>query len=188
MQVFNGKRHPARYESGVWSPAEAKYDAGKRECRAVLKALKKFRHWVYGAHFMLEIDADALVAQLNRSATDLPGALVTSWIAWIGLFDFTVKHVPREKHGAADGLSRRPATDTERVEQSREVDIDEYVQAQFSGITAKVLSTATREPVGRILNGPYTDGYEKIARYPTTLERPHDLQGAAFRAWKQKAL
>ena len=39
----DGKRHPVRYESGVWSPREQKYDAGKRECRGVLKALKKLR-------------------------------------------------------------------------------------------------------------------------------------------------
>jgi len=45
MQIKrDGKRHPARYESGVWSDAEKKYDAGRRECRAVLKALKKFWH------------------------------------------------------------------------------------------------------------------------------------------------
>lgn len=108
MQVRDKVRKPARYESGTWSETEQQYDAGKRECRGVLKALKKFRHWVYGVHFTLEIDAKTLVSQLNRSATDLPGALVTSWIAWIRLFDFDVKHVPGQFHGAADGLSRRP--------------------------------------------------------------------------------
>ena len=54
---------------------------------------------------MLETDASVLVAQLNRSATDLPGALVTRWIAYIRLFDFEVRHVPRTKHTAANGLS-----------------------------------------------------------------------------------
>jgi hypothetical protein len=73
----NGKRHPARFESGVWTESESNYDAGKRECRAMLKVLKKFRFWLYGVHFVVETDANTLVAQLNRSATDLPGALVT---------------------------------------------------------------------------------------------------------------
>ena len=41
MQINNGKRHPARYESGIWSPQEKVYDATKQECRGVLKALKK---------------------------------------------------------------------------------------------------------------------------------------------------
>ena len=39
----DGKKHPARYESGLWSDAERKYDAVKLECRGLLKALKKFR-------------------------------------------------------------------------------------------------------------------------------------------------
>ena len=51
---------------------------------------------------------NVLVAQLNRSATDLPGALVTRWIVYIQLFDFKVCHVLGNKHTAADRLSRRP--------------------------------------------------------------------------------
>ncbi len=39
----SGKVRPARYESGVWSQAERKYDAIKRECRGVLKILKKLQ-------------------------------------------------------------------------------------------------------------------------------------------------
>jgi len=54
---------------------------------------------------VLETDASVLVAQLNRLATDLPGALVTRWIAYIWLFDFEVRHVPGTKHTVADGLS-----------------------------------------------------------------------------------
>jgi hypothetical protein len=39
-----GKRHPSRYESGLWNQAERNYDATKRECRVVLKALRKVRY------------------------------------------------------------------------------------------------------------------------------------------------
>ena len=37
----DGRPRPARYESGIWSGAELKYDALKLECRGLLKALKK---------------------------------------------------------------------------------------------------------------------------------------------------
>ncbi len=77
------KKASVKHESGIWSSAEKKYDAIKRECRGVLKALKKVRYWLYEVRFILETDASVLVAQLNRSGTDLPGALVTRWIAWI---------------------------------------------------------------------------------------------------------
>ena len=45
MQLVQGKRHSSRYESRIWSSAEKKYDATKRKCRGVLKALKKVRYW-----------------------------------------------------------------------------------------------------------------------------------------------
>ena len=63
MQLVKGKRHPSRYESGIWSNAEKKnYDTTKQECRGVLKAFKKVRYWLYGVRFILEIDANVLVA------------------------------------------------------------------------------------------------------------------------------
>ena len=90
QQDIEGRRHPSQYESGLWSKTELQYDAIKQECCAVLKALQKMRYWLYGVHFILETDAKVLVAQLNRSAMDLPGALVTRWITYIRLFDFKV--------------------------------------------------------------------------------------------------
>ena len=83
MQLVQGKRHPSWYESGIWSYAEKKYDATKQECHSVFKALKKVQYWLYEVRFVLETDANVLVTQLNRSDTDLPGTLVTQWIAWI---------------------------------------------------------------------------------------------------------
>ena len=76
MQIINGKQHPAKYESGIWSPQEKVYNATKRECRGVLKALKKVRHWLYGVYFILETDANVLIFQLNGIGTDIPGALI----------------------------------------------------------------------------------------------------------------
>ncbi len=44
MPLVQGKRHLSRHERGIWSSTEKKYDATKRECRGVLKALKKVRY------------------------------------------------------------------------------------------------------------------------------------------------
>ena len=77
MQIVEGKRKPARYESGCWSNAEKGYDATKRECKAVLCAFRRLRSYLYGIEFTLETDAQVLVAQLNGAAKDVPGALIT---------------------------------------------------------------------------------------------------------------
>lgn len=128
------KRRVARYESGMWNDAERNYDATKRECRGVLKALKKVRYWLFGVHFILEIDAKTLVAQLNRAATDVPGALIVRWLAWIRLFDFEVRHVKGSKHTAADGLSRRPRTTRDDEEEARGEDIDDFIAGELDSV------------------------------------------------------
>ena len=126
-----GRKRVARYESGTWNEAVQKYDATKRECRGLLKCLQKVRFWLYGVHFILELDANTLVAQLNKAATDLPGALVTRWLAWIQLFDFEVKHVKGTKHTAADGLSRRPFQEGDTEE---EEDIDDWIAMELNAV------------------------------------------------------
>ena len=166
MQLVQGKRHPSRYESGIWSCAEKKYNATKRECRNVLKALKKVRYWLYGVRFVLETDANVLVAQLNRSGTDLPGALVTRWIAWTQLFDFEVQHIPSRKHTVADRLSRRPPTAADIAEAKAEKDIDDFILAELNSL--RVLPISLDEPAPILINH-YSDDSRKIATYLTTL-------------------
>lgn len=204
MQERNGVRRAARYESGVWTATQAAYDSGKLECRAVLMALKKFRHWLYGIHFTLETDANTLVAQLNRPATDLPGALVTRWMAWIRLFDFDVKHVPGQKNGAADGLSRRPATERELAEQANGPDVDEFITAEITYLRAACYPVVTRSaqteedgddndntnsnPSDSPLSAGYSAESNDIARYLITLRRPPEMSRSQFYYFKKKCV
>ena len=107
MQKAKNSRccHVCQYDSGVWTNAESGYDAGKQECRELLKALKKVRAYLYEVFFIVKLDAQTLVSQLNRSAADISEALINCWIAWIQLFDFDVLHVPGKKHQALNTLS-----------------------------------------------------------------------------------
>lgn len=179
MQVFESKKHPNRYESGLWNRAEKMYDAGKRECRGLLKALKKCRHWLYGIKFTIELDANTLVAQLNRSATDLPGALVTRWLAWIRLFDFDVRHVSGRKHTAADGLSRRPRTASDDIDEQLEVDIDDWIDGQLNCVRIAPVRMADDDE--KVLEDGYSEESQKIASYLTTLHRPPEMCTKEYR-------
>jgi len=76
-----------------------------------------------------------LVAQLNRSATDLPEALITRWIAYIWLFDFEVRYVPRTKHTIANGLSWRPQTELDDIDKANEVDIKDFIDAELNAFS-----------------------------------------------------
>ena len=77
MQKHKDKRHSNRYENDLWTNVERKYDSKKRKCRKLLKILKKIRFWLYEIHFVVKIDVNIFVIQLNQSIVDLSKALVT---------------------------------------------------------------------------------------------------------------
>ena len=138
----NGKRHPARYESGLWTDTERNYDAGKLECRALLCAVKKFRNYLYGVHFLIEIDAKTLIHQVNQPINDIPGTVVRRWLAYIRLFSFDIVHVPGTKHKGPDSLSRRPATEKEEEEKRRngnreEEEIEETIEGVLGRLSVE---------------------------------------------------
>ena len=77
INVETNKNHFSRYKSGLWTMFESKYDVTKRECRELLKTLKKVRFWLYEVRFIIEIDVNILIAQFNCSAADLSEVLMT---------------------------------------------------------------------------------------------------------------
>jgi RNase H-like domain found in reverse transcriptase len=182
-----GRRHLSRYESGIWSESERRYDAGKRECRALMKTLKKFRNYLYGMKFVVEVDAKTLVAQLNRSASDLPGALVTRWIAWINLFDFDVKHVPSKKHAIADGLSRRPGTGKEQDEE----DINEFINSELDIVRIAPLTLLISRPCVVLLcpvelrAGEIREGAEEIGEENLAVLRYSEIEDDEQEEWEE---
>ena len=93
-----------RHESGVWSKPKKKYNSGKCKGQALLQALQKMKVWLQGVKFIVEMDAKTILHKLNLEIVDLPGAMVTLWILWIWLFNFTVRHVARRKPFGSDGL------------------------------------------------------------------------------------
>lgn len=184
-QMYGKKRKPSRYESGIWSDAEQKYDTTKRKYRGVLKAVRKFRYWLYDVRFILETDARVLVAQLNQSGTDLPGALVTRWLAYINLFDFDIKHVPGKSHTAADGLSRRLATAFELQQAKNEPDIEEILDAKLNCL---FVTPGTINKDILVLEDGFSEESIQIALYLTSLQRPVGMSPKEFQKFKAKAL
>ena len=83
--------------------------------------------------------AQTLVWLLNQPPNDLPNAMMTRWLTYIRLFDFTVKHVPGNKNGGADALSRRGYADGDGEEDDT---VDDYFDAKLYSIQA---SSAPRD-------------------------------------------
>jgi hypothetical protein len=47
------------------------------------------------------------------------------------LFDFKVKHVPKTKHTATDGLSCKPQTASDTLDKENEVNINDFINAEL---------------------------------------------------------
>ena len=162
----NGELHLTRFESGVWSDSEKKYDALRLECRGLLKALKKLRFWLFGRYFSVRTDSQTLVWLLNQPPNDLPNAMMTRWLSYIRLFDFDVKHLPGHKNGGADALSQRGQAPEDAEEDENEA--DDYFDAKLYAITA-----GNRQPtLSRVyLHEADYDGEDLIlGKYLETLE------------------
>jgi transposase InsO family protein len=173
--------HPARYDSGVWNDAEKKYDPVKLECRGLLKALKKFRFWLFGRTFVVETDAQTLVWLLNQPPNDLPNALLTRWLSYIRLFDFNVRHIPGRRNGGADGLSRRGRSPLDPPEVD---DVDDYFEAALYAVSVK-----DSNPLQDVWldEEKYTDLELILGKYLSSLTRPLGLSDAEFVSLKRKA-
>ena len=75
--------------------------------QGTVESLEEATFLVKWRHFYVETDPQTLVRPLNQPPNDLPNAMMTRWLAYIRLFDFTVKHVPGSKNEGAGPLSRR---------------------------------------------------------------------------------
>ena len=83
---------------------------------------------LYDIYFIFETDANILIAQLNKEATNLPEALIIKWLAQIKLFDFDVYYIFELKHIAANELSQRPGITTRKKSKTN---IDKFIASKL---------------------------------------------------------
>ena len=119
MQIRNKKRHFFRYENDMWTKTKVKYDDEKLICWAVLKCWKKFRYYFYEMHFILKINFEILIAQLNCSSTNFFDFFMIRWIVWIRLFDFEIRHVKNKKKFFAKKFAEKPLTEKKKWDCSK---------------------------------------------------------------------
>jgi hypothetical protein len=101
------------------------------------------------------------------------------------LFSFDVKHVSKKKHITANELSRRSVTKTKIKIESRELDIDDFIDAKLNFLCLYSISINDDE---LILNASYSDKNQKIVIYLTFLRRSIKMIVKEFRVFKNKIL
>ena len=111
-QFVNSTWHPIAYASRFLNNLEQRYSTNELELLAVVWALEHFKYYLYGSHFTLQTDHQALLSALkeNRGNKTYQSRL-TRWVDRLLQFLFSVEHIPGKNIGFADYLSRNPPSD-----------------------------------------------------------------------------
>jgi len=182
----DGKRHSIRFDSTLWSESEGRQHSTKLECKALVWALKAFQPYLYGHHFTVETDAKVLIAQLNRSSSDLPGSVMNRWLATILQWDFDIVHVPGKKNVIPDALSRYPQPEDWKPPAQDEDSLGAFIDKSLSKHDEVNMAESNRTDC-RCLSEEYQDSSEEIAVFLTKLKRPKRLRGTELRQWTKEA-
>ncbi|CAC5424757.1 Retrovirus-related Pol polyprotein from transposon 297,Retrovirus-related Pol polyprotein from transposon 17.6 [Mytilus coruscus] len=92
------------------SRSERKYCVTRRELLAVVASIRHFHHYLYGKHFKVRSDHDALSWLFNFKN---PEGQLARWFEVLASYDFKIEHRAGRSHNNADALSRRPCYNKE---------------------------------------------------------------------------
>lgn len=162
-QKQNDVNRVIAYASRTLTASERNYCTTRRELLAVVFALKKFRHYLLGRHFIVKTDHASL--QWLRKTPE-PISQAARWLALIEEFDFEVQHVAGARHQHADALSRRPCRQCGRNEfENEEVSAQPELNVQNCDVFAC--------RAGRVSDPDYRPGSGTSAQPPPTDESPN---------------
>ena len=100
--------HPVAYESRKMNAAEVNYATHERELLAVIHALRTWRHYLLGTHFIVVTDHNSL-KYLQTQPTLLRRQ--ARWSEFLAEFDFEIVYRPGKGNVVADALSRLQVVD-----------------------------------------------------------------------------
>ena len=103
LQYHDNVPHPVAYASRKLLDRETRYSTIERELLAVVWAIQRFKYYLLGATFILEVDHKPLV-YLNKFKGD--NARLMRWALWLQAFHFQIVHIDGRDNVGADFLSR----------------------------------------------------------------------------------
>ena len=103
LQYTDDVAYPVAYAGRTLSPAERNYSTIERECLAIVWAIEKFKYYLVGQKFHLEVDHKPLV-YLNKFKGSNPRLM--RWALALQSYRFTLVHIAGRDNIGADLLSR----------------------------------------------------------------------------------
>eukprot|EP00171_Calliarthron_tuberculosum_P002219 IDg2219t1 len=103
QQEENGDWLPVAFTSRQLKKAELAYPVHQKECLAIVHALKKWRHYLYGEKFLVVTDQMSLKWLLSLQE---PRDRLARWVLEIQDYDFDIVHAKGTQMTVPDTLSR----------------------------------------------------------------------------------
>lgn len=105
VQTVGGRKHPVAYMSQQTADTQSRYHSYELETLTVVRAIKHFRHNLYGRKFKVITDCNASKASKNKKDL-LPR--IHRWWAFLQNYDFEIEYRKGERLQHADFFSRNP--------------------------------------------------------------------------------
>ena len=107
----DGSERPIANVSKTLSQTQRKYSQIHKEAFAIIFALTKFHHFLYGRKFIVVTDHKPLISLFspNKATPALAANRLARWALTLSQYDYLVEYRQSTKHGNADALSRLPS-------------------------------------------------------------------------------
>ena len=151
------------YASRTLTKTEQSYSTTEEECLAIVLATHKLRHYLVGAHFVIETDHKPLEWLKSKRSSHARSQKLERWALQLRGFDFSITNREGSRNQQADALSCKPVT---IVAISSELDSTVIAAAQQSDA---VLDTVLRQ-IGSKETPPLTNNWRKFP-----LKRYHQI-------------
>ncbi|NHV87489.1 Ty3/Gypsy family RNase HI domain-containing protein, partial [Escherichia coli] len=107
--VLMQDNRPIAFESKKLDKAQQNYSVYERELYAIIYALKKWRHYLYGAEFEIVFDHESI--EWFTQQTELKGQKAR-WAEFLQDFDCTLRYHKGRYNMVADALSHMPEVES----------------------------------------------------------------------------
>jgi hypothetical protein len=99
----DGTEKPISFSSVKLFPTQGRWSTIEREAYAVIEALKRYRHWLWGSKVFVYSDHNPLTFLTEASPKS---AKLARWALALQEFNIEFRYRPASKNAAADFLSR----------------------------------------------------------------------------------
>ena len=108
--VVDGQERPVSYSSRSLTVAERNYGHIEKEGLALVFAVKKFHHYLFGYQFTMITDHKPLLGLFaeTKGIPDRAAARITRWALLLAAYNYKLEYRAGKLNGNADALSRLP--------------------------------------------------------------------------------